>query len=380
MTTIGAATRPASWDNETGAFRITGFSEASAVLRGDGWSSDPRLSPLVAPQAQVMPPGALLFTDPPEHTRLRRLLSPAFAPKTIEQLRPRVTSIVDTAVDGLAELEPQIDILADLAYPVTLAVIAELLDVGTDGAQQFAEQTPNLVRMLEIDATSEDLMASAIASTELMLFLTPILTERAHHPGDDFISALLALQDEPDGLDPAEVMATCILLLAAGHETTANLITNSTLALLNHPDQLPHLFANPERAVEELLRLEGPVKLAGRTALVDHHVGGEHIRPGQAALVHIQQANRDPLRFVAPLRLDLTRKPSGHLAFGAGPHFCLGAALARLETAETLTRLFARYPTLGLTDTTAQWRRSSTFHAVDKLHVRLGNDIHERVT
>ena len=374
MTTVGTATRPASWDDETGAFRITGYSEASAVLRGDGWSSDPRLSPLVAPQARDMPPGALLFTDPPEHTRLRQLVSPAFTPKSIEQLRPRVTSIVDAALDGLAELDPEIDILADVAYPVTLAVIAELLDVGTDGAQQFAEQTPNLVRMLEIDASPEDLMASAIASTELMLFLTPILAERARHPGDDFISGLLVLQGEPDGLDLAEIMATCILLLAAGHETTANLITNSTLALLDHPNQLPHLFANPERAVEELLRLEGPVKVAGRTALVDHHVGGEHIRPGQAALVHIQQANRDPLRFVAPLRLDLTRKPTGHLAFGAGPHFCLGAALARLETAETLTRLFARYPTLASAHTTTRWRHSTTFHALERLHVQLGAD------
>jgi cytochrome P450 len=123
--------------------------------------------------------------------------------------------------------------------------------------------------------------------------------------------------------------------------------------------------------VEELLRLEGPVKVAGRTALVDQHVGGQHIRPGQAALVHVQQANRDPLQYRSPLRLDLTRKPSGYLAFGAGPHFCLGAALARLETAETLTRLFTQYPQLARADRTTQWRRSTTFYALDKLHVRL---------
>jgi cytochrome P450 len=365
------AVEPVRWDDETGAFRVSGFIEASAVLRGAGWSSDPRRSPLVSPKIRDMPRGSLLFADPPDHTRLRRLLSPAFTASAIGRLRPRITAIVDAVLDGLPDAGPEIDVLRDVSYPLTLAVIAELLDVGVEGARLFAEQTPNLVRMLEIDAGPEDLMASAVAATELTLFLTPILAERRQEPGNDFISALLAIGDEPDGLGLREVLATCILLLAAGHETTANLIANSTLALLNQPEQLPHLLEDPHRAVDELLRLEGAVKLAGRTALTDHDLGGQHITAGQAVLVDIYQANRDPLRFPTPLRLDLSRTPTGHLAFGAGPHFCLGAALARLETAETLTRLFTRYPDPALTSAPTRWRESSTFHGLRELPVRI---------
>jgi cytochrome P450 len=350
---------------------VSGFAEASAVLRGAGWSSDPRRSPLSLPEVRDMQRGSLLFADPPDHTRLRRLLSPAFTPSAIGRLRPRITAIVDAVLDGLPDAGPEIDVLRDVGYPLTLAVIAELLDVGVEGAQLFAEQTPNLVRMLEIDAGPEDLMDSAVAAMELTLFLTPILAERRHEPGNDFISALLAIGDGPDGLGPREVLATCILLLAAGHETTANLIANSALALLNQPEQLPHLFKDPHQAIEELLRLEGAIKLAGRTALADHNLGGQRITAGQAVLVDIYQANRDPLRFPTPLRLDLSRTPTGHLAFGAGPHFCLGAALARLETAETLTRLFTRYPDLALTSAPTRWRESTTFRRLRKLPVRV---------
>jgi hypothetical protein len=382
---MSAATTPTTavhWDEPLGAFRVTGYAEAADVLRGPGWSSDPRRSPLVAPDIQDMPTGNLLFTDPPEHTRLRRLLSPAFTPRSIQDLRPRVAAIVDAVLDGLpgggyGEAAGEIDILADLAYPATLAVIAELLDVGIEGAQVFADQTPNLIRMLEINATSDDLMAGAVASAEVTMFLTPILAERRQRPGNDFISALLALYDDStdgraDGLTLPEVLATCVLILTAGHETTANLIANSTLALLTQPDQLPHLFADPGRATEELLRLHGAAKLIARTALTDHQIGGQHIATGQAVLIDIQQANRDPRHRPDPDRLDCSRTPTGHLAFGAGPHFCLGAALARLETAEALTRLFRRHPDLAPVSDTVHWRQSTAFHGLNELLVRVG--------
>jgi hypothetical protein len=364
-------TGPVWWDPDTGAFRVSGFAEATQVLRGEGWSSDPRLSPLASPAVREMPSGTLLFADPPDHTRLRRLISPAFTPRAIERLRPRIGAIIDAALDGLAEIGPIVDVLHDVAYPVTLAVISELLDVGVEGAELFADQTPRLARGLEIGASDEDLMASAVASTELTLFFTPILEQRLHDPGDDFISALLALRGHPDGLGLDEVLATCILLLAAGHETTANLIANSTLALLTHPGQIPHLMADPGRGVEELLRREGAAKLAARTATVDHDLGGQLVTAGNAVLVHIQQANRDPHRYTDPQVLELTRVPKLHLAFGTGPHFCLGAALARLETAETLTRLLTRHPALSLTEDEPRWRDSDTFHGLHALPVRL---------
>jgi cytochrome P450 len=363
---------PVLWDAELGAFRVTGFAEASSVLRGSHYSSDPRHNPLASPALPDMAPGSLLFLDPPEHTRLRRRLSPAFTPRAIDVLRPRVTAIVDAVLDGLFDAGPEIDVLADIGYPVPLAVIAELLDVGVAGAELFATRTPDLVRSLEFRPGREDLIAVAAASADVMLFLTPVLARRRQHAGDDFISALLADVDEPDGLSLDEVATTCVLLLAAGHETTASLIANSTFELLRHPDQIPRLLADPDRAVEELLRLAGPVKIVVRTALEEHELGGERVDAGQAVVVDIRAVNRDARRFTDPTRLDLGRVAAGHLAFGGGAHFCLGAALARLEASVTLHRLFTRYPALELTEAPPSWRDSVAFHALTELPVCLG--------
>jgi hypothetical protein len=370
--TIPTTTAAVHWDPELGAFRITGYDEAGAVLRGDGWSSDLRLSPLVDEELKDFPGGSMLSADGAEHTRLRRPVSPAFTPKAIETLRPRVAAIVEAVLDGLSEVGPQVDVLADVGYPVALAVITELLDVGAEGAQLFAELTPALARGIEFDASTTDLMAAAAASTEMMLCLTPILAERRTNPGADFISALLALEgEEPEALSLGEVATMCLLLLVAGHETTANLIANSTLALLQHPEQIPAMLTDPARAVEELLRCHGPVKLLMRTALMDHVIAGHHVREGEAILVDARAVNHDPTRFVRPDVMDLAREPLGHLGFGAGIHFCLGAALARLEATEALTRLFARYPGMTLTGAGTQWRGSVALHALEVLPVTL---------
>jgi hypothetical protein len=374
MTTTANTDQPIHWDERTGAFIVTGFDAASTVLRGRGWSSEIRRSPLIAPDLRDMPTGNLVTTDPPDHTRLRRLISPAFTPKGIGNLRPRMAAIVAAVLDGLAEIGPEIDVVADVGYPVSLAVISELLDVGTEGAQMITEHTPALIRGAELDASADVLTAGAVANFELMLFLTPIVAGRRREPGGDFISALLALSEDhhPEGLTIGEVMTTCLLLLIAGHETTANLIANSTLALLQHPDQIRHLHADADRAVEELLRAHGPVKRTLRTALVDQELDGVRIPAGQSVLVSIQDANRDPTRFPDPDHLDLNRPPAGHLAFGAGIHFCLGAALAQLETAETLPRLFTRYPRVRFVGEQVSWRDSTLFHALLGLPVRIG--------
>lgn len=365
-----AAGHRVSWQEDLGAFLVTGFDEAQAVLRGSGWTSDPRLSPLAPPEVRTMPGGLLVFLDPPEHTRVRRLLNPVFTPTMVQRLRPRVTAIVDAVLDGL-DADAPVDVVSDVAAPVPIAVIAELFDIGIEGAQLFHRCTGDLVRLLEVSPSPADLTASASASVEATLFLTPILAQRQQNPGDDYISALLAVQGEPDGLSLQEVLATCVLLVAAGHETTTGLIANATHALLTHPDQRQHLFDNPDRAVAELLRLEGPAKLVGRTALTDHNLDGIHIAAGTPVFVHLQEANRDPRRFADPRRLDLTRTPVGQLAFGSGPHFCLGAALARLESVETLTRVFRRYPDLALTDGPVTWSTSTTFHRLTELPVHL---------
>ena len=360
---------PVRTDPVSGIVSVTGFDEGSAVLRGDGWSSDPRRSPLAPPEFAAMPPGAILFMDPPDHTRIRRLIAPAFTPKAVARLRPRIAAVVDAALDNLPD---ETDLLADFGYLVPLAVIAELLDVGTEGASVFRAQTPSLVRMLEVDAGPDDLAAATAASLEVTMFLVPLLTTRRLLPGDDFISALLAVAE----LSLDEVLATCILLLAAGHETTANLIANGTLALTEDPGQVGALLASPELAVEELLRFTSPVRLAGRVALTDHTVGDTRVPAGSQVFVHIDEANRDTRRWPDADRLDLTRPGPGHLGFGGGAHFCLGAALARLEAAEALSALFVKYPRLRPAADKVEWRESTTFHGLDSLPVLLG-DSHE---
>lgn len=360
-----ATDTPVYWDADTKTYRVTGFDEVTGVLRGSGWSSDPRNSEWANEALRELPKGSLLLMDPPEHTRLRRLLAPAFTPRAIEALRPRVAAVVDAVLDGLFDDGPEVDVLTEVAAPVPLAVICELFDVGTEGAELFAAETSNLVRLLEFNPTRDDLMRSATASTEVMLFLTPLLVERSNRPGDDLISQLLAL----DGLTLDEVLTTCILLLAAGHETTTNLITTGTRELLGHPEALPHLLADPARAVEELIRFTGPVKALVRTAVAEQRVGGARIGAGQTVVLDLHAANRDPRRFDHPDRLDLTREPTGHLGFGGGIHFCLGAALARLEATEMLPALFNRYPGLRPVDAPPRWRPSTVFHALEELPV-----------
>ncbi len=365
------------WDEGLGAFRVRGFDEASAVLRGQGWSSNPANSPLVPPDMPQIPTAMMIFTDPPDHTRLRRLVAPAFSARAVEAFRGRVASVVESAIDQIenqieddfqdADSPASVDLLADFGYLVPLAVIAELLDVGVEGAQVFLDQTPELVRILEIDAGPEDIRLAVTAGFEVTLFLTPVLAARKGGDGEDFISQLLRTELTVD-----EVMATCMLLLAAGHETTANLIANGGLALMRNRDQIPALHANPSRAVEELVRLESPVRVIGRTALTDHEVGGVPVPAGQAVMVELDHAGRDARRWADPDRLDLTREGPGSLGFGTGIHFCLGAALARLEAEEALTRLFRRHPNAYPRTPVPDWRSSSTFHALTELPVSLG--------
>ena len=363
---ISAPAERVVWNADLGVYLISGFDEASAVLRGHEWSSDPANSPLTPPDLAELPTGLMLFSDPPDHTRLRRLIAPVFAARAVEGLRPRIAAIVESCLDALGEPGQDADLLADYGYIVPIAVMAELLDVGVEGARVFLDQTPQLVRMLEVDADEHDLAQAMAASFEVTMFLTPILTQRRGRPGDDFISAMLA----SDELSLDEVLATVILLLAAGHETTANLLGNGALALLQDPAQVPLLHADPARAVEELLRRQGPVKLISRTALTAHQIGGAEVQAGQAVLLLVDQADQDERRWDDASRLDLSREGPAHLGFGTGIHFCLGAALARLEASEALPRLFARFPGITLLEQ-PRWRESTTFHGLQGLSVRL---------
>ncbi|RZS44704.1 hypothetical protein EV193_101580 [Herbihabitans rhizosphaerae] len=369
---------PVFFDETLDAFVVVGHDAANEVLRGGGWSSDLRNN--VEFLAQFGGPDAVpelltrmvVFMDPPGHTRIRRLVAPAFGARRIESIRDRIAAIVDAAVAGLSDVD-EAELVDDFAYPLAIATITELLDVGVDGAQLIFDETPRLIGLLEVGASEERVAEAAGSAMTCSMFLLPLIEDRRRAPGGDLISALLTAEVDGERLDTEDVLATVLMLLIAGQETTANLIGNAVLTLLRHPMQSARLRREPEligTCVEEVLRLDGSVKLVGRTALVDQTVAGTKIVAGQQVFVRLAAANRDPARFAGPDAFDIGRTDTGHLAFGAGPHFCLGWALARTETEEAISRLFAAFPDLRLTREPA-WRDSTTFHGLDELPVRL---------
>jgi cytochrome P450 len=338
---------PVQWNEALGAHLILSYEHAAAVLRSPEWSSDPRNNPQLLASLGGPGPGSdlwsrsLLMSDPPTHTRLRSAVNRFFTPRAVSQIRHRVAAIVDSAVAPLDDDQP-IELMSELAYPIPLAVIAELFDVGIDGAQLLRAETPRLTRVLELDQTAAELEDIGAAAMNVMLFLVPIVAQRRRDPGEDLLSALIHPPDTGVALDTDEIITMCLLLLAAGHETTANLIGNGTLALLEHPDQLDWLRQNPDlapQAVEELLRYDSPAQIASRIARNDLALDHNSVRKGEQVLIVLGAANRDPARYPHPDELELTRTGSPHLAFGGGPHFCVGAGLARLEAQETLARI-----------------------------------------
>lgn len=371
---------PVQWNEQLGAHLVLSYEHAAAVLRDPRWSSDPSNSPemLALMGEEGAGPGlwskSLLTSDPPTHTRLRSAVNRFFTPRSVRSIQQRVAAIVDSAFAPLAEGAP-IELMSELAYPIPLAVIAELFDVGLEGAELLRTETPTLARMLELDPTAAEREAIGTAAMTVMLFLVPIVAERRVDPGQDLLSALIHPPEGGVALETDEIITMCLLLLAAGHETTANLIGNGTLALLEHPDQLDWLARHPElsmQSVDELLRYDSPVQVASRVALSDMVLGEGTVRKGQQALIVLGAANRDPSQCPDPNRLDLARTGSSHLAFGNGPHFCVGAGLARLEAQEAFKRL-AR---LELRPSPGDWvhrrDRSRTFRRLRSLHIGAG--------
>jgi cytochrome P450 len=368
---------PVQWNERLGAHLVLSHEHADAILRSPQWSSDPRNCPQLLDAMGGCGPVAdlwsrsLLMSDPPTHTRLRKAVSTFFTPRAVQCIRKRVQAIVDAAFEPLSGGEP-VELMSEVAYPIPLAVIAELFDVGIEGAKLLRSETSTLARMLEVDPTPEALETAGAAAMSVMLFLVPIVAARRRDPGDDLLSALIHPPDGDAALETDEVITMCLLLLAAGHETTANLIGNGTLALLEHPDELTWLRRHPEatrQAVEELLRYDSPVQVASRIASSDRMLAGQQVRRGDQALIVLGAANRDPARFNDPDRLDLSRAGPSHLAFGHGPHFCLGAGLARLEAQEYFSCLARAGTERETSDRPPCWDTSRTFRRLRSLHL-----------
>ena len=364
-----------------GAFVLTRQADVLAALRDPRLSSDPRhltdeqrirISERFGGEFRLP---IMLFLDPPDHTRLRRLANKAFTPRVVEALRPRIAELVTTILDR-AEAEAAagrtVDIMSALAFPLPVIVICELLGVPSADHEQFKGWSTTLARALDAGAIPEVLKDGLPAVIGFVQYFSGLIEQRRQRPADDLLSALIAAEAEGDQLSSPELFAMCILLFVAGHETTTNLIGNGTLALVRHPDQMAALHDDPnlaEAATEELLRYDAPVQVTGRTVTTPLAVNGLELAKGERVVLVIGAANRDPRFCTDPDRLLLSRGQPTHVGFGGGIHFCLGASLARVEGQEVFKALSQRFPSMALAGT-PQYREHYVLRGLSTLPVK----------
>jgi cytochrome P450 len=349
-----------------GVYLVSRHADAAAIVRDPHLSTNQQNSDLFRAFAEANPPSeddavgqmnnvVMLFMDPPDHTRLRSLVSKAFTPKMVERLRARVQDIVDERLDAVeARGEGRMDVVTDLAYPLPVVIICELLGVPPEDHATFQSWSSELAASIDPDPliTPDQQARIEAAGNAFLEYFADLIERRRESLNDDLLSALIEAEEGGDRLSEDELLGTALFLLIAGHETTVNLIGNGTLALLRYRDELERLRDNPSldrHAVEELLRFDSPVQLTQRITLDDYEVGGVMIPRGQNLIPLLGAANRDPAEFDEPDRLDLGRENANrNVAFGGGHHFCLGASLARLEGAVAIGTLVRRFPDIEL--------------------------------
>ena len=359
------------------------YADCDDVLRHPSSASDRLKSTIaqreIAQGAEPRPlgPPGFLFLDPPDHTRLRKLVSKAFVPKVVKALEPDITALVDSLLDRAAE-RGEFDVIADLAYPLPVAVICRLLGVPLEDEPKFSRASALLAQALDpvIAVTGEapegfdERMEAAVWLRE---YLRDLVEIRRSDPGADLMSGLIQVEESGDQLTEDEIISTCSLLLVAGHETTVNLIANAILALLRHPAQWAALGADALRVsavVEETLRYDPPVQLMGRIAADDMTIGDTAVDRGDIMLLLLAAAHHDPAAIDRPGDFDPDRDAIRHLGFGKGPHFCLGAPLARLEAAVALSKATARFPRARL-DGEPRYKPNLTLRGMASLPVKV---------
>jgi cytochrome P450 len=364
-----------------GAWMLSRHRDVVPLLRSPHVSSDRRKSPTYELFLQSLPdpqrirdiPPSMLFLDPPDHTRLRGLVNKAFTARVVESMRPRVQAMVRGILDEVAE-RGELDIIAELAYPIPVTVICDLLAVPEADRPQVKEWSLDLIYTLDPLVAGDRLNKAAEAGLAFRGYLRELISVRRSQPGDDVLSALIHAEDAGERLTEEEVVSMCVLLLIAGHETTSGLIGNGMLALGRHPSELERLRDGLKddpnlirTAVEELLRFDSPVQLTGRLILEPMEIDGTKIDAGQDVITLLGAANRDPEIFPEPDRLDVTRRDNRHVAFGGGIHFCLGAPLARLEGQIAIGELVQRFPRLDIDTDGAVLRDTVTLRGLTAL-------------
>ena len=401
---------PVHWDEEMGFWVFTRYDDIASLYTDDRFSRAQGLmrgfEKLSRENQKIAQPvyhsfsKTVFYADPPYHTHLRSLMNYAFTPRRVEQLRPYVQKIVDDLLTA-AGARGEVDIIQDLAYPLPVMVIAELLGLPATDRARFKGWSDDLFAILgTVRHKSQHLLEHAAQSlAEMTDYVKTLSQKRRENPHDDLLSALLASTDDdyssyhPQGgtaphyaeellhqrettstLTEEELVANVNILLSTGHETTTHLIGNGLLALLQNPDQKQKLFDHPEllsSAIEETMRYDNPVQITYRSALEDAEIDGKTIRAGDLVNTIVGSANRDPKRFTNPDHFDLTRSEGRHLGFGLGIHFCIGAPLVRLEAEVAFQTILRRFPNLQLGAETLEWQEHPIFRGLKSMPVSL---------
>lgn len=365
---------PVFWSEGWNAWVISSFDQVQASLRDvTNFSSAGRMPLLTGGMAEatrqemrVLEPHftqGLIHTDPPDHTRLRGLVNKAFTSRAVERLRPQIEALVDGMLDRVAE-RGEMEVVRDLAYPLPATVIALMLGAPPEDRDRFKQWSDDIVALQESDLAPETVRRAKDSIEEMKAFLADLLRQRRARPEDDLLSNLAAVEEDGRSLTTDELLATCVTLLIAGHETTTSLIATGLLTLLRHPDQLAHLRQNPELigpAIEEIVRYESPIQRDFRRVARDVEFAGHRMRAGSLVFQMLGAANRDPKHFADPNRFDINREKRRHLAFGYGIHFCVGAPLARLEGPIAISAVLRRMPDLALATEGIVWQGKRTF-------------------
>ncbi len=372
-----------------GLWFLSRYDDVVGLLRAQGLSVEreratattlTEVSPEVADRRAERRDRAMLNIDPPDHTRLRRLVSKAFTPRMMEGLRPRVQELVDDALDGIetrARDGATVDLIAELAFPLPFQVITGLLGMPDGDRAQLRSWSHTITKGLEPLMSADEVPDLLAASDQMGAHVMDAIAHKRAHPADDLLSRLIAAEDEGDVLDTEELVAQVVLLYLAGHETTVNLIGNGTLALLRNRDQLERLQADPgldQAATEELLRYDSPVQFSRRVTTREVEVGGTTIPTGSLVMTGLGAANHDPDHFGADAdRLVLDRPNAAHhVSFGSGVHHCLGAALARVEAQVAIGTLVRRFGDIERATDEPAWNGRLVLRGLDELPVSLG--------
>ncbi len=361
---------PVHWSDSIGGWILTRYDDVATTFRDVGhFSNEERLARAV----EYLPAESrakfktfedhyhqksLIHSDPPDHTRLRALITKAFTPKMVEAMRPRIQAIVNELLDSVQH-EGRMDVIRDLAIPLPVTVISEIFGVPVSDRLLFKGWADDILAFQGLNKPPEEnLERSQRAIIEVRAYLTGLINERRRQPCTDLLSELVAAESESDKLSEPELVNTCITLLVAGHETTTSLIGNGVYALLKHPDEWRLLQRDPTlvtSAIEEILRYESPVARQPRLMKQDSEMGGKKLRQGQMVFQMLNAANRDPAYFTDPDRFDIRRQKNRHIAFGLGVHFCVGAPLARTEGNIVFLTILERLPGMRLAENKPNW-------------------------